>query len=99
VDEVEAAATAFRGVGWWGRVSPFGFDVVDLKLAVRRHPAGLDGGEVDAEDGCGRDFVSEFNGPDSGAGTEVEDGVGGRWKGGEVEGAVKGETPDVVLEV
>lgn len=92
MDEVEAAATTT--IAAFGRVRrrqgprPFGFDVIDLELAVAGYPAGLDGGQVDAGDGGGRIFVGELDGPDSGAGAEVEDGVGGRGKGAEVKGAV-----------
>ena len=59
----------------------------------------MDRGKVNSCDGGGGVFVGEFDGPDSGAGTKIEDRVGGWWEGGEIEGAVKGEAPQVVLEV
>jgi hypothetical protein len=99
VDVVEATATSVFGVGGWKWVGPFGLDVIDLELAVGWHPAGLDRREVDSSDGCGGVLISELNGPDSGTGAEVEDGVGGWWDGGEGEGTVEREAPEMVLKV
>ncbi len=80
-------------------VGPLLLDVVDLELAVGGDPAGLDGGEVHADDGRRGVFVGKFDGPDTCAGAEVEDGGGGRGQGREVERPVEGEAPDVVLKV
>jgi hypothetical protein len=50
----------------------------------------LDGGEVGADDGGGGVLVGEVNGPDAGAGADVEDLVGGvrvrddEWREGKV---------------
>lgn len=88
VDEVEAGAVGVRVRGREGfgeGVGPFFFDVVDLELAVGGDPDRLHGGEVDAGDGGAGVLVGEVNGPDAGAGSEVEDGVGGGGERGEVE--------------
>lgn len=55
-----------------------GFDVVDLEMDVLRDPDGLYGGKVCADD-CGFGvLLGHFEGPDSGAGADVEDGIIGR---------------------
>jgi len=46
--------------------------VVELELAVGRHPRGLDGREVDAGDFGVGELVGEVDGPDAGAGADVE---------------------------
>lgn len=99
VDEVKAAAADFlRGLGR-ELIRPLGFDIVHLELAVGRHPARLDRGKVDSQHGGRRVFVGEFDGPDSRTRAKIEDGVGRRRDGREVEGAVEGKAPEVMLEV
>lgn len=100
VDEVEASAAAAGGrIGRGKLVGPFCFDVVDLELTVGGDPTGLNRREVYAGDGCGGVVVCEFDRPNSGAGAEVEDGVDGGGKGGEIEGTVEREAPELMLEV
>jgi hypothetical protein len=77
-------------------VRPDVFDIVDLELQVRGNPGGLDGGEVVGDDGCGGKFVGEFHGPDSGAGSDVEDALDGSRDGSAVEFAAEDEPPDVM---
>jgi len=44
-------------------------------------------------------FLGKFDGPDSGARTQVDDGVGGLGEGGVVKSAVEGKAPEVMLKV
>jgi hypothetical protein len=80
VYEVEAALREGPGLG----------EVIDLELEVGRHIAGLDGGEVRSDDGGGGVEVCKIDGPDSGAGAEIEDALGVAVDGREEEGAVEG---------
>lgn len=75
------------------RVQPGVFGVVDFEAAVWGDEGGLDGGEVRADYGRGGVLVCEFDGPDSGAGSDVEDVVDAArevFEWGEVETSVEG---------
>lgn len=60
-----------------GRIRPLELRVFDVEHAVWRHPHGLDGADVGADDLGGRVGVGHVDGPDAGAGADVED-SGGR---------------------
>ena len=75
VDEVEGGV--FPRPGRFGRV-------VDLEEEVRRDGGGLDGAEVGPRDGGAGVGVGHLEGPDAGAGADIEDGGGGGEEGGEV---------------
>ncbi len=89
VDEVE-------GLG----EGPLALGVVDVELAVGRHPGGLDGREVRADHDGGGELVRNLDRPDACAGADVEDALWG-WvsDGSGVQRAVEGHLEDVVEEV
>lgn len=77
---------------------PLLLEIIDVEFHVGGHEARLDGREVGADYEGARVLVCKFDGPDSGAGADVEYGLGigdGRF----VELAAEAETVDVVLEV
>ena len=51
---------------------PLVLGIVDLELAIRRHPLRLHAGNVGANNGGGRVLVRKVNRPDAGAGADVE---------------------------
>ena len=55
------------------RIQPLALGVVDHEAHIGRHPGRLDGREVDAEHLGGRVGVAHLDGPDAGAGAEVDD--------------------------
>ena len=63
MDEVEAVVAE----------GPRVVEVVDFEFAVRWYPVWLDGGQVGSDHSTVRVFVGEVDGPDAGAGAEVED--------------------------
>jgi hypothetical protein len=81
------------------RIHPLGLGIVDVELCIRRHPRGLDGREVGAQDIAARVFVGEVNGPDSGAGANVEDALELRGDGRVVQLAAQDQQEDVVQQV
>ncbi|RBQ99468.1 hypothetical protein VDGD_20079 [Verticillium dahliae] len=72
--------------------------IIDLEADVGRHPGGLDGGEVGADDLGGGELVAGVYGPDARAGAQVED-APGVLEMGDAQLAVEGEGEDVVGEV
>lgn len=70
VDEIERLPELPRGLG-----------VIDVEVAVGRHPDGLDGGEIRADDYGGGEFIRNLDGPDSGPGADVQDPL--RWGSGD----------------
>ena len=89
VDEVERVRA----------VQPVELEVVDLEAQVRRHPLGLDGRDVGADDFGAGIQVCHLHGPDAGAGAEVED-LLGRWgEGREVEPSARHQHHLVVFHV
>tara|TARA_R110002060_G_scaffold39993_7_gene51227 strand:+ start:1333 stop:1551 length:219 start_codon:yes stop_codon:yes gene_type:complete len=57
---------------------PILLEIIDVEFHVGRHETGLDRGEIRADyEGPGI-LVCEFDRPDSGAGADVEDGLGVR---------------------
>ena len=49
---------------------------MQLEAHIRRHPAGLDGGQVRAGDAGAGEHLADVDGPGAGAGADVEDGLG-----------------------
>lgn len=79
---------------------PVVLEVVDLELDVGGHEAGLDGAQVDADDGGRGVVVSEVDGPAARARADVEDAAEGLLvEGRKVQPVVKGEEAEGVLEV
>lgn len=72
------------------------FEIVDFETDIGEDPSGLDGREIDAEDGGFWKGIAHVESPDSGAGTTVEDALGGG-DGGAEEFVVKMEEVHVVL--
>lgn len=89
VDEVEAGLAE----------RPLVVEVVDLELAVRRHPVRLDGRQVGADHAARGEVVGEVDGPDARAGAEVEDFFHIGRDRREVELAVERFGEEVVREV
>lgn len=80
-------------------VDPLALGVVDVELCIGGHPGGLDGAEVGAKDVAARVLVGKVNGPDAGAGANVEGPARGGADGGVVQLAVEDEGEDVVQQV
>jgi hypothetical protein len=78
----------------WG-ICPFGARVVDFESKVRRRGGVEDGGEVGGGDFGGGEVVCDVDGPESGAGADVEDAFGVS-DGCEEEFVVQREEPEVV---
>lgn len=55
------------------RIRPIELRIVEFELQVRRHESRLRGREVRPDDFCGREGVGELDGPDTGAGADVND--------------------------
>lgn len=80
------------------RVDPWRLGVVDLEVQVWRHPAGLDGAEVGANDFSARELVVEVSRPDACARTDVDEAMGVLQRCDE-EAAVQHEIADMVEQV
>lgn len=79
VDEVEGIL----------RIGPFRGGVVDFEAEVRGDEGGLDGREIGADDSGRRILVGEVDGPDTGAGGDVEDELGVGLNGRQKEAVVE----------
>ena len=101
VDVIELAAA--RAVRRGPVEFPLLARVVEVEMAVRRHPGRLDGTEVGADDGRLREFVGHFDRPESCPRADVQDtsggGVGvffGSGEGRLVQGTVDDHAEDMV---
>jgi len=89
VDEVEV-------IRW---PCPIELGVVDVKFAVWGYPGWLDGRDVDADYLSCRKLVGDVDGPDSSAGTNVEDSLGFVADRGAVELVIEKECHPVMGDI
>jgi hypothetical protein len=80
-------------------VDPVALGIVNVELCIWGHPGGLDGRQVCADDLGLWVLVGEVNGPDAGAGADIEDAAGRGVDGGVVELAAEDHGEDVVQQV
>ena len=78
-----------------GRIRPLAGRVVDFEPDVRGCGGALRGAQIAGQDVGVGEGIGHVDGPEAGAGADVEDGSG-VGDGGEVELVVEGEEPEVV---